>query len=69
MLYEYMTSCSSIRAYHQMTTARGHEVNTPRSPRLIEWLDGIGEKLPRDAARDAPRDAQETEGKGPRVAE
>ena len=65
MLYEYMTSCSSIRAYHQMTTARGHEVNTPRSPRLIEWLDGIGEKLPRDA----PREIQGPDGENSRVAE
>ena len=44
MLYVYMTNCSLIRAYNQMTNARRDGVNSTGTPCSVEWLDGVADE-------------------------
>ena len=61
MLYVYMTNCSLIRAYNQMTNARRDGVNSTGTPCSVEWLDGIADKPSRaiqTTKNDNPRDTK-----------
>lgn len=59
MDHVYMTGCSLIRTFHQMENVKPGNAPSAKKPRLLDWLDGIGDAPSRgirETEADAPKD-------------
>ncbi len=59
MLHVYMTHCSLMRAYNQMTNARRSAVSAEGATGSVEWLDGSTETPRNFPGENITKDSEE----------